>query len=119
MYADGVCLEYDNPLDVIPAYLMKRKMLIPIDDLVNRFKEYAGKENLITYLESASLFKYIYENYGWEKITDLWKNEPDKLPEILGKSYKDLERDWRGHLSTIDISKVDINWDELLEKGCG
>jgi hypothetical protein len=119
MYADGTCLDYENPLDVIPACMMRQGLLLPVDDLVNRFDELTRQNDLITYLESGSIFKYIYEKDGWETIVKLWKSAPDKFPEILGESYKDFESEWRGYLSTIDVSKVDFDWDELMDKGCG
>ena len=119
MYADGSCLDYENPFDIIAAFLMNRNMLIPLEDFVNNFEKYAGENDLIAYLQAASLFKYIYENYGWKKMEELWNNEPDEFPDILGKSYLQTEKGWRSYLKGVDIGEVDLDWNELMEKGCG
>lgn len=44
-------------------------MFIPHEWLPNRFEEYTRRNDMLTHLQGASLFKYIYENFSPETPT--------------------------------------------------
>lgn len=115
-YTDNFCF-YDNPMFSINAYYLQQKMLFPLDSLVNSFDIQAKKSDVIAYIQSAGIFKYLYEKYGAEKMKLLWTGGFENFKTIYGFSIKQLETDWLNFVKTVPIPKdFDIN---KLNEGCG
>jgi len=115
-YCDNFCF-YDNPMYTINSYYLKQKMLFPLDSLINNFDEQAKQNDVIAYIQSAGIFKYLYEKYGVEKIKQLWTEGFEEFHVIYGFSIKQFESDWLNFIMTIPIPKdFDIN---KLKEGCG
>lgn len=117
MYTDNTCLNYHNPILVINKYLYENNMWFDFEELINNFREKASENDMITYLESAYIFKYLYENYGKEKMQELWQRGFSELESIYGFDLMQLEREIGEELQNTKYQEVD--WQELMEKGCG
>lgn len=117
VYADNQCLSYENPIRVINKYLYEKKKWFPFSELVNNFTEKAAENDLIAYLESAYIFKHLYEQYGKEKMTELWRKGFSEIKSIYGFDVQQLEKDINGEMVKIEYKEVD--WSKLMEKGCG
>ena len=117
MYADSICLNYDNPIIVLNKYLFENNLWFPFNDLKDNFNKLAHENDMIAYLQSALIFKYLYENYGLEKIEELWKNGFDNFSKIYGFDYNDLKNRLIKLFISTDSENVD--WNELMQKGCG
>lgn len=114
VFADGFCLKYE--LEELASYLVKTDKAVELKDLIENF----GKtEDIITYLQSASLFKYIYENYPIEKLKLFWQKGSPDIQKTLGTDLKKLEADWKSNLLELEFDTSKINWDEITERGCG
>jgi len=74
--------------------------LVPLPQLHTNFSAFPAT---VTYSESGSFVKFLYESYGREKLKQLWKSRAD-LPRIYGKSLAELEAEWYQNL---DRSKND------------
>ena len=61
---------------------------------------------MITYPESGSFVKFLYETYGREKIKMLWKQGHKYTKQIYGKELYQLEKEWHQMLIEYDISDV-------------
>ena len=115
-YTDDYCF-YDNPMYSINAYYLQQKKLFPLDSLVNSFDNQAKKSDIIAYIQSAGIFKYLYEKYGVEKMKLLWTSGFENFKVIYGFSIEQLETDWLNFIKTVPIPKdFDIN---KLKEGCG
>lgn len=115
-YTDNYCF-YDNPMYSINAYYLHQKKLFPLDSLVNGFDNQAKKSDVIAYIQSAGIFKYLYEKYGVEKMKLLWVDGFENFNSIYGFSILQLEIDWLNFIKTVPIPKdFDIN---KLKEGCG
>jgi len=115
-YTDNFCF-YDNPMYSINAYYLEHNMLFSMDSLINNFDLQAKKNDVIAYIQSAGIFKYLYEEYGIEKMKLLWSEGFEKFEVIYGFSIQQLENDWLDFIKTIPIPEnFDIN---QLEEGCG
>jgi len=115
-YTDNYCF-YDNPINSINAYYLQQKKLFPLDSLVNSFDSQAKISDLIAYIQSAGIFKYLYEKYGVEKMKLLWTDGFDKFYSIYGFTIGQLETDWVNFIKTVPVPKdFDIN---KLKEGCG
>lgn len=112
--ADGSCLKYDNP--TVAAYLVQSGKAIPLEDLVEHFGDH---KDMITYLQSASLFLYLRDTYGMDAIRSLWQGSLLDSEAILGISLPDLEARWRGRMQQTPTPIDEEGWQELLDKGCG
>jgi len=101
-YADNKWNSYD--LHSLCKYLLDEQKLLPIEKLDNRFSEY---NDLITYPESASFVKFLYERYGWEKFKQLWQEGSENIMSIYGKSLSELEKEWIEEIKKSNSSNID------------
>ncbi len=115
-FTDNFCF-YDNPMYSINAYYVKERMLFPLRNLIDDFDTCAKKSDVISYIQSAGIFKYLYEQYGIEKMKVLWVKGFEEFTSIYGFSIAQLEHDWLEWIKSIPIPPdFDI---QRLKEGCG
>lgn len=115
-YTDNFCF-YENPMYSINAYYLQHSLLFSFDSLIKEFDNQAKKSDVIAYIQSAGIFKYLYEKYGVTKMKLLWSKGFEEFQTIYGFSINQLERDWLDHIKGVPIPKdFDIN---KLNEGCG
>lgn len=117
VYADNECY-FDNPIYSITSYLISTNKALPVQSLINNFDIEAGENEVIVYIESAAIFKYLYEKYGIEKMKSLWIGGFKNFQSIYGISIEDFENEWLNYLKSIP-SPDNIDIDNLLKNGCG
>ena len=101
-YADDIW--YGCKLSDLNKYLLQEKRLIPLEKLI---KDFSDHSDMISYPEAGSFVKYIYEQYGVEKVKELWKSGTIKdLKRVLGKDILTLEKDWHSKLLEADATKI-------------
>ena len=116
VFADNECY-YENPISTINAYYRQTKQLCPVDSLINHFDEIAVKNDVLAYLQSAGVFKYLYEKYGVEKMKQLWARGFKNFNAVYGFSIEQFETEWLNFLKTVPVPEdFDIN---KLKEGCG
>jgi len=96
------------PLHGVAGWLLERGRLIPLGKLIEgkwSQKEYSFK---ITYPESGSLIKFLYENYGRETVKALWQGGASvpACEAVLGKPLRLVEGDWLRELSKVDLRTI-------------
>jgi len=102
VYADDIWGGYQ--LHDLNKHLLLEKKLVPLEKLIEDFGDYS---DLITYPQAGSFVKYLYEQYGIDKIKDVWKHGSAKdLKQVLGKDVQTLEKEWHGSLMKADATKV-------------
>lgn len=116
VFADNQC-HIENPIPTINAYYLKYNELYPVDSLLNQFDILAQASDVKVYLQSAGIFKYIYDRFGYEKTKALWREGFGKIEELLGVSVEGLQKDYREYLRRVTIPEGFS--DTILEKGCG
>ncbi len=115
-YTDNYCF-YDNPMYSINAYYLKENMLFSLTDLVHSFDVKAKENDVIAYIQSAGIFKYLYEKYGPLKLKTLWTRGFEALYDIYGMTLDQLETAWKLFIETIPVPEgFDIH---RLKDGCG
>ena len=115
-YTDNFCF-YDNPMYTINAWYLQHNELFPLTGLISNFNDFAKKNDVIAYIQSAGIFKYLYEKYGVEKLKRLWAGGFEKFTSIYGFPVEQLETDWLELIKTIPIpADFDIS---RLNEGCG
>ncbi len=99
---------YGFPLHDLNKYLLLEKKLIPLGELIENFRYYS---DMVSYPQAGSFVKYLYEQYGVDKIKDLWKSGAAKnFKRVLGKDIAALEKDWHGKLMEADATKIKYNF---------
>lgn len=115
-YTDNFCF-YDNPMYTINAYYLSKNMHFPLSALVHSFDAKAKENDVIAYIQSAGIFKYLYEKYGIGKLKKLWIQGFDSMHDIYGITLDQLELEWKNFIQTIPVpDDFDI---DLLKDGCG
>jgi len=117
MYTDDECLQYTDPISTINKYLYENKRWFDIEELINNFSEKAAENDMIAYLQAAFVFRFLYENYEMKNIEELWKNGFSEFETFYGFNITQLNKYIENELNQIDLESV--NWDELMDKGCG
>lgn len=117
VYTDNQC-HYDNAIYSINAYMFKEKKLYTFQSLINDFDEKVKGNEIITYIESAGIFKFLYEKYGIEKMKQLWSKGFNSFEAIYGKTLLQFEKEWTEFISTVAPPK-NIDWEMLMKEGCG
>ncbi len=113
-FADGECLDYS--LDEIALYLLETNQTVTLHELIDDFW---GTNDMITYIQSASLFQYLYHNYSITQVKSLWQKGSKSIPANLGVSQDQLEENWKSDMRTLKLDPTRVDWDQLVEKGCG
>lgn len=116
VYADNEC-HFDNPIPTINAYYLQSNQLQSLDSLINHFDEIAVQNDVMAYLQSAGLFKYLYEQYGLDKMKLLWIRGFEDFKDIYGFSIERIETEWIDFLKTVPLPD-DFDFNKLKE-GCG
>ncbi len=101
-YADDMWHGYR--LHDLSKYLLQKKSLASLKELIENFGNYS---DMVTYPQSGSFVKYLYEQYGVDKVKTLWKSGSAKaLKRMTGKDISTIEQEWHGRLMEADATKV-------------
>lgn len=94
-----------NGIDLHPLnkFLYDKKKTISFNQLINDFNKYPS---LITYPQSGSVVKYIYENYGKEKFKQLWQKGSGCIRNIYGKDFSEIEKEWLNEVIKYDTNEI-------------
>lgn len=114
VFADGECLGYT--LEQLGAYLVESGKAVDLPRLVDEFDRSA---DMITYLESAGLFRFIYQNYDIDRLKAFWQGGSGSAEETLGTTLEELQWAWEVELERLDPEISNVDWSDLLDRGCG
>jgi len=117
VYADNNCL-VENPVYSINVHLMDSGRLLPLEALVHDFDQQARRNDVIAYLQSAGICKYLYETYGITKFRALWTAGFDDFEKIYGMTSAAFEQEWLAHIRRV-IPGESVDIPRLLAEGCG
>jgi Peptidase MA superfamily len=105
VYSDNSWGKYD--LHLLCKYLLDKNRLLSIHELRNNFNDYSS---LITYPQSGSFVKYLYEKYGYDKFKQFWQQGDGKVQNIYGKSFETLEQEWLVAIKTNDAQGINYKF---------
>jgi hypothetical protein len=106
---------YANPdYKILLNDAVQRKSLLPMTTLCSTFpRDAAGA--LLSYAQSASFTRYLYDTYGTKGLDALVTNYASGMDcengakAALGKDLKQLERDWRRDVLSQNSGKTALN----------
>ena len=114
VYAEGNCFSYS--LDELGSYFMHEKLFLPIDTLETKFWDYP---DMLTYMESGFVVRYLITNYGLIKFKQLWNAGFNSFNTVYGFTINELERKMRQYIFNKYKKPPTVDWQLLSEKGCG
>ncbi len=100
-----------EPVDVPARRMLADGSLLPLEQIVAT-TGFRGQDDLITYPQSGSFVKFLFETHGLEKFRRLYSATPlDPSPELFDKLLEDiyaedlasLEDVWRSHLEAESV----------------
>jgi hypothetical protein len=69
-------------------------------------------------MQSAGVFKYLYEHYGVARMKQLWVQGFEQFESIYGISLEQFEKEWLAFVKKT-VVPPGIDWDRLTDEGCG
>lgn len=122
---DGVLVEglavwasnghYDQePVDAWAAVVANSEEYIPLAEL--REGPFYDFQHEVSYLEGASFVKFLIEQYGLDKLKELYglatgeaEHDEALVKRLYGQGYDDLESSWLGYLSELEPTTDEAN----------
>jgi hypothetical protein len=95
---------WGHPLHGVAKLLLERGQLIPIAALLK--SGWRKQSDLVTYPETGSFVKFMYEKYGLDLVKQTWKGGSSQILQIFGKKVDDLEQEWRATIAAADASGI-------------
>ena len=117
---DAECDDYSFEEKYV-AILYDNK-LVTIDSLVENFHQKIDQEDLnlikikIHYNQSAYMVQYMIENYGIEKVKELWQNGMHKFEDIFGVTIYTMVDDIEKKLREKYPEPIEFDWKKFEEK---
>jgi hypothetical protein len=101
VFMDGQWL--GNDLYAVARYLLDRKALLPLPDLMEDFRD---ADELVSFPQAGSLARYIFERHGVEAVKALWRGDAAAFQTRTGKTLAQVESAWREFLLTVNADRV-------------
>ena len=114
VYCDGWCREYS--IDQI-AYSMLKNDQLPKPDIL--FNEYRTLGEIRAGFSSASLVGFIVNEFGTDKLRDLWHDGTDKIEDILGENQTAIYESWKEYIIKNAEDEIDVDLESIGKHGCG
>lgn len=101
---------------------MQDNKLVPMDSLITDFhgdiftKDFDNNINRIRYNQSAYMVQYMIENYGIEKIKELWQNGMHKFEDIFGVTIYTMVDDIEKKLREKYPEPIEFDWKKFEER---
>lgn len=93
------------------AAALKSRRLIDLDDMHPSIAKLPSQEAAaLAYAEVLTLVAWMHGKVGWEGLREVLalqkggKSAPRAVSEVLGTSWKKVEKAWKAHLRTLDLS---------------
>lgn len=111
-FAANYCSGYT--VEELYTFFISQDMLFSMDSLTSNF--YKNKD-MIAYHQSAFIVQYLIENYGIEKLKELWQAGFQDFDKVYGFSFSKLENNIKAFLNKKYPVPPSIDW-EIVGKGC-
>jgi len=106
-----------NPVHSITAFIASKDELFSCQQLITNFNKAALDNEVGAYFQSASIFQYLYENYGIAKMERLWRDGFDSFENVYGMGIGNFEEEWLAYIKTVDTPD-EVIASQILAQGC-
>ncbi|MDU1890053.1 MAG: peptidase MA family metallohydrolase [Dysgonomonas sp.] len=123
MYADPTIYCNENSFEKIYAVLMQNNKLLSTHSLIEDFrggnpnnKDFDYVRILISYNQSAYIVQYMIDNYGIDKIKQLWQSGMDDFEKIFGLKFEDMTSEIEKELNRKYPNPIEFNWEKFYKR---
>lgn len=113
-FVDGYCGGYEIGRAV--RTVLERDSLLDWEPLLGAFR---AQDDLIAYLQAASLVEFVDSQGIEEGLPELWSGGLGAAPGLLGVSRSELESAWLEWLKASYAPIPDQAWQRIRSDGCG
>ena len=113
-YAGGNCADYT--FHRLAAALARSGDVLPLRDLLHDF---GAQDDVVTYLQGASLVQYLLEHRGRDYVREVWRRGLETVLAREESSLHALEEEWRLMLENRSLKPEAVDWSDIRGKGCG
>ncbi|UCC74135.1 MAG: hypothetical protein JSV86_06130 [Gemmatimonadota bacterium] len=114
VYMDGDCGGYE--VGRVARTLLEMDLMLDRESLLGAFR---AQDDLIAYLQVASLVEYV-DGQGIEGVLPrLWSGGLGAAPELLGVSWSEFEGGWSDWMRASYTPIPDPAWERIRAGGCG
>lgn len=114
VYCDGWCQEYST-LQIAHSLLKAGEL----PDLNLLFTEYMSLGEIRAGFSSASFVGFIAEEYGPDKLKELWHDGSARIEETLDESLPNIENRWREYIEQSVSGDLEVDLESIEQLGCG
>jgi len=113
-YVDGVCGGYENGR--IARTILDQGLLLPLETLAGEFRR---QDDLIAYLQAATLVEHLVYLHGPGAIGALWNQGLGAAPALLQTSAGDFLEGYESWLASTYGPLPAVAWQSIRKDGCG
>jgi hypothetical protein len=113
-WVDGVCGGYRNGR--IARTFLDEGSMLPLEVLAEEFRQ---QNDLIAYLQAASMIEFVVDRGGPETIHRLWNQGLRASPDLLGMSSEAFHREFQDWLALKHAPVSDTVLQAIRAGGCG
>ncbi|MDR1706474.1 MAG: hypothetical protein LBR46_00550 [Prevotella sp.] len=95
-------------------YFIQNKKIIDADSLINNFDNLHKK---ISYNQSGYIVEFLINNYGIEKLKEIWVNGMNNFEKVYNSTFKEVLERIRIELTQKYAEPIELDWSEF-EKTC-
>jgi hypothetical protein len=96
--------------------MLDERVLLDLELLLEAFR---AQDDLIAYLQAASLVEFVASQKTEGGLRVLWSDGLGAAPRLLGISRSQLERRWLDWLEASYAAIPDQAWQRIRSDGCG
>jgi hypothetical protein len=111
-YAGGMCGKYN--FDELYYYYVLNDLIIPIDSLT---QDFYNQDEILGYSQGAYIVKYLSENFGWNKVKELWVGGFSQFETVFGRPFEAIQKEMNKKLEGQFPEGVEVDW-ESIKEGC-
>lgn len=117
LFAKGICQDITFFLDEVGAKLIRDNNVMSYRALFRDFIPALDGAPVLAEIQAAALFQFIYDNFGANKVKQLWQEGMPRLEGAVYMTPGEVEGEilgrWRNYTPT-----TEVDWDKIKLEGC-
>lgn len=117
LFAKGICQDITFFLDEVGAKLIRDRNYMNYRALFHNFIPALTEAPVLGEIQAAVFFQFIFDNFGVDKVKQLWQEGMSRLEGVVYMSPGEVELEiigrWRNYTPT-----TEVDWEKIKLEGC-
>jgi hypothetical protein len=117
LFAKGICQDITYFLDEVGAKLIRDNNYMSYRALFRDFIPALAEAPALAEIQAAALFQFVFDNFGVNKVKQLWQEGMSRLEGVVYMSPGEVESEimgrWRNYTPT-----TEVDWEKIKLEGC-